>query len=627
MPAQQQSDREMDRAARSLKCLFGLKCRRGLDCHCGHTDVEKGLFADRRAYREKEWMAPCGFCAVGQCRYGAECQRNIRSRLSNEAYRAQRPATADSESDYASAESGSDSGDDSAGEAEMAGSAGCGSEGAVLGGALVPFLPEDFTDVINGWRPKVPSVVVKGEYRGFGEPPIFWMLDVLPPGSDRRDGGDQCGGDQCEVDAMDFVFRPSEGAVMSQKTQRRIAKQRKVGVVWAGPAVVREQRVVSRVPIGHRGARMRKVLFDEGDVGSSDGSSDGSHGSKGTDEVSVSDNTDEVSVSDKAEAGRKAGRKAEAARLAAIAKLYCKRYPDKGRGWLALQICHSICEDMRRLCKMKDYVHRWTAQLRAGIRAAKSELISGGGTAEESVKCRRFVRGFARFRDPGEWCKRAFTREMFERFQHIGLVPVADVPVTECGAVVQSAASVLRAVMLFKGLETFVQLSVLRAMGRAVDGFFGRWQAHQSRRFRREELMEDFVIQLYCGIERMAFKCMVERMVAWWARSLMLIKVVGKLERVAVGLTIRGATRQWVFNLWCTVCSAKIAAVAKAASDAAKTVAADVAKTAADAAKTAACAAMVEAVAKATAVTRADRAMQMQWSSMAGELEEIQQYY
>ena len=52
-----------------------------------------------------------------------------------------------------------------------------------------------------------------------------------------------------------------------------------------------------------------------------------------------------------------------------------------------------------------------------------------------------------------------------------------------------------------------------------------------------------------------------------------------------------------------------------------------VAMTVADAARTAACAAMVEAVAKATAVTRADRAMQMQWGSMAFELEEIQQYY
>ena len=55
------------------------------------------------------------------------------------------------------------------------------------------------------------------------------MVQVpVPPQTDCSGSG------QCEVDAMDFVFRPSEGAVMSQKTQRRIAKQRKVGVVWAG---------------------------------------------------------------------------------------------------------------------------------------------------------------------------------------------------------------------------------------------------------------------------------------------------------------------------------------------------------------------------------------------------------
>ena len=58
MPAQQQSDREMDRAVKSLMCLFGLNCKRGLDSHCGHTDVEKKLFADKKAFREKEWMAP-----------------------------------------------------------------------------------------------------------------------------------------------------------------------------------------------------------------------------------------------------------------------------------------------------------------------------------------------------------------------------------------------------------------------------------------------------------------------------------------------------------------------------------------------------------------------------------------
>ena len=49
---------------------------------------------------------------------------------------------------------------------------------------------------------------------------------------------------QCEVDAIGFVFRKSEGAAMSQKAQRRFARQKKVEMVWAGPAVVREQSAV-----------------------------------------------------------------------------------------------------------------------------------------------------------------------------------------------------------------------------------------------------------------------------------------------------------------------------------------------------------------------------------------------
>ena len=71
----------MDRAARSLMCVFGAGCKHGLNCHRGHTGVEKKIFVDKKEIREKEWMAPCAFCAVGQCRYGAECQRSIRSRL------------------------------------------------------------------------------------------------------------------------------------------------------------------------------------------------------------------------------------------------------------------------------------------------------------------------------------------------------------------------------------------------------------------------------------------------------------------------------------------------------------------------------------------------------------------
>ena len=186
----------MDRAVLAAMCLHGFNCREGSYCARGHTDEQKQLFAEQKRVREKEWMAPCSFCAVGCCWYGQNCLRSIRSRFSETAYRNQR-APAETESDYASAESGSDSGDDSADEAGMAGSAGCGSGGAVRDGVLIPFLSEDFTDVVNGWKPKVSSVVVKGEYRGFGEPPIFWMLDVLPPGSDRKDADRRDGGDQC----------------------------------------------------------------------------------------------------------------------------------------------------------------------------------------------------------------------------------------------------------------------------------------------------------------------------------------------------------------------------------------------------------------------------------------------
>ena len=54
----------------------------------------------------------------------------------------------------------------------------------------------------KGWRPSIGAAAA--EYRGFGEPPIFWMLDVVEmlvlPGSDRSGSG------QCEVDAVGFII-------------------------------------------------------------------------------------------------------------------------------------------------------------------------------------------------------------------------------------------------------------------------------------------------------------------------------------------------------------------------------------------------------------------------------------
>ena len=93
----------------------------------------------------------------------------------------QRVPAAESESDYASAEAGSDSGNESADETgmHMTGPAGCGAEGAVPDCALVPFLSEDFTKVAKGWRPNVRSKVVKGEYPGFEEASVYWMLNFV----------------------------------------------------------------------------------------------------------------------------------------------------------------------------------------------------------------------------------------------------------------------------------------------------------------------------------------------------------------------------------------------------------------------------------------------------------------
>ena len=124
-------------------------------------------------------MAPCVFCAVGPCRYGAECQRSIQSRLTNEAHR-NHSAPAESESDYSSAESGCDSCEDRAAKAGLAKTVECGAkapEGVVPDCALAPFLSEDYMKVVKRWRPNDGSADV-GQL-GFGEASLYWLLDYV----------------------------------------------------------------------------------------------------------------------------------------------------------------------------------------------------------------------------------------------------------------------------------------------------------------------------------------------------------------------------------------------------------------------------------------------------------------
>ena len=192
--------------------------------------------------------------------------------------------------------------------------------------------------------------------------------------------------DQCEVDAIDFVFKQSEGAVMSQKAQRRMAKQKKVEVVWAGPAVVREQRAVSRVPIGHRGATVRKALFEDSDEGSSGGTNDGSgsavEGGCSRAETAARQRS-AVIRQDRAEVKRRAAAKSGAAGLAVAVKVRStsprQKYADKSRGWLALQVCYCICDNQYQRSRMRVYLQQWAVQFRAGIRSCEARAVQWWG--------------------------------------------------------------------------------------------------------------------------------------------------------------------------------------------------------------------------------------------------------
>ena len=100
--------------------------------------------------------------------------------------------------------------------------------------------------------------------------------------------------------------------------------------------------MVSRVSIGHRGARMRKALFEDSDEGSSGGTSDGSvsavEGVCSRAEAAARQRST-VIRQHKAEVKRKADAKSKAAGLTAAVRVRSTRsrqkYADESRGWLA----------------------------------------------------------------------------------------------------------------------------------------------------------------------------------------------------------------------------------------------------------------------------------------------------
>ena len=338
----------MDRTVIASMCLYGAGCREGHNCPRGHTDAHRQLFTEKKQLREKEWMAPCGFCAAGCCWYGQNCLRSIRSRFSETVYRNPRD---DLDSDYASAESGEDSADErEAGEAE--GSMHECVEDALSAGmrGSQNFLTADWECCVKGWKPRADAPVCAP----VGEAGLF---GVLGQGFGDVGGGQKTGslvapgiayegGMLAKVwgwfskwraarsePELPFEFEQSADSLTTQKVRRRrtqrkrldsswdsleqkvdIAKakaaalvgvvegagvpvqmvgQKEVEVVWAGPASVRGQRNERRVPIGHRGSGMRKMLFADSDEDVSDGINGGS-GSGGEGECSRAESRAEI---------------------------------------------------------------------------------------------------------------------------------------------------------------------------------------------------------------------------------------------------------------------------------------------------------------------------------------------
>ena len=441
---------------------------------------------------------------------------------------------------------------------------------------------------------------------------------------------------QCEVDTIDFVFRQSKGAVMSQKAQKRISKQKRVEVVWAGPAVVREQKTERRVPIGHRGPGMRKELFADSD-GSSNGSGSEVEGGRSRTKNRARQRSTIINSS---------GYTSSAIQHQFVVKR--KMAAAKVQSVREVQVVDESVDQLHRMQSLrKIQLWLWSQQVRHRMDAIKicfrkwvSEGLAGGFIRKYARRDRQFCRSVSVYdlvqssfdaREFGSDPIPLTEADQAELKSGGGLypfpnkrlqVPVGDRSFVGVAAVRMTAATVLRMVLLRKAVDAAQSSDYVR-LTHAFRGWY--WWGQQEGADRLNyytAVLDEFWYPVWW---KRTFYPMWER----WTFA----AVVRRVERMVCRLDaerVRGATRQWLSNLceWGQMQLRKQqkAAKVKEAAEAAGA-AAEAARTTADAVRTAACATMVEAVAKATAVTRADRAMQVQWGYMAGQLEEIQQYY
>jgi hypothetical protein len=67
------------------RCVFRFGCR-NVACLELHTLDEQEHKQATQKLRQREWEAECGFCGVGACRYGSDCQRATRQVVYDSAY-------------------------------------------------------------------------------------------------------------------------------------------------------------------------------------------------------------------------------------------------------------------------------------------------------------------------------------------------------------------------------------------------------------------------------------------------------------------------------------------------------------------------------------------------------------
>jgi hypothetical protein len=341
------------------------------------------------------------------------------------------------------------------------------------------------------------------------------------------------------------------GVVEGAGVPVQMVGQKEVEVVWAGPASVREQRTERRVPIGHRGSGMRKMLFADSDEDVSDGINGGS-GSGGEGECSRAESRAEIRARQRSAIIRQDT--TEVKRRAA-ARLVRRSLPEDSDVAVALvvEMESKREEEMKRRRETEVAEVAAAKMTAANVQSMRKLQVWEWRQHVQSQKVwvRRFFLGWA-------W---GWERQQGRQRRLRGINEVR----------------LFRAACVFIGLKRPFQL-------------WNRWCRNA---------VSD---RIWCGCAVRDILVLVEFWelgMAWrqWKFWMGVHRAEEVLRRFGVERT-RGATRQWVSNLWCPVCSSKMVAVAKAATtiEAAAKIAVD----AADATKAAADAAKTAAMAKAT---------------------------